>query len=221
MSETDSFIKEVTEEVRRDRLFALMRRYGGAAVAVVVLIVGGATYNEWRKAQNTAAAQAFGDSVLMALDHEEADARIAALSDIAADGSGRMLLSLLEASETGPTEDRAATATAAATALGRIAEDSELPRLYRDLAALKRVIVLGPDLSADERRTILGAIAAPGAPFRLLAEEQLALLEIEAGEAEAAINRLRSIISDVEVTPGLRNRASQLIVALGGEPEAA
>ena len=219
MSETDSFIKEVTEEVRRDRLFALMRRYGGAAVAVVVLIVGGATYNEWRKAQNTAAAQAFGDSVLMALDHEEADARVAALSDIAADGSGRMLLSLLEASETEPTEDRAA--TAAATALGRIAEDSELPRLYRDLAALKRVIVLGPDLSAGERRTILGAIAAPGAPFRLLAEEQLALLEIEAGETEAAINRLRSIISDVEVTPGLRNRASQLIVALGGEPEAA
>ena len=64
-------------------------------------------------------------------------------------------------------------------------------------------------------------MAVPGKPLRLLAEEQLALLDIEAGETEAAISRLQAIQNDAETTAGLRQRASQLIVALGGTPETA
>ncbi|HBT00594.1 MAG TPA: hypothetical protein DEB47_12200, partial [Citreicella sp.] len=67
----------------------------------------------------------------------------------------------------------------------------------------------------------LEAMAVPGKPLRLLAEEQLALLDIEAGETEAAISRLQAIQNDAETTAGLRQRASQLIVALGGTPETA
>ena len=46
MSNSDSFIDEVTEEVRKDRLFQLFRRYGWIAGVVIVLIVGGAAWNE-------------------------------------------------------------------------------------------------------------------------------------------------------------------------------
>ena len=42
MSNPDSFIDEVTEEVRRDRLFALFRKYGWIGLVVVLGIVGGA-----------------------------------------------------------------------------------------------------------------------------------------------------------------------------------
>ena len=49
MSDTDSFIDEVTEEVRRDRLFLLLRRWGWVGVLAVILIVGGAAFNEIRK----------------------------------------------------------------------------------------------------------------------------------------------------------------------------
>ncbi|MEL6318680.1 MAG: hypothetical protein AAFR16_13700, partial [Pseudomonadota bacterium] len=37
--ETDTFIDEVTEELRRDRLFALFKRYGPFAIGAVVLLV--------------------------------------------------------------------------------------------------------------------------------------------------------------------------------------
>ena len=60
----------------------------------------------------------------------------------------------------------------------------------------------------------------PGKPLRLLAEEQLALLDVEAGNTDDAIARLQRIIEDSETTAGLRQRASQLIVALGGELDA-
>ena len=36
MSETDSFIDEVNEEVRRDRLYGALRRYGWIAILAVL-----------------------------------------------------------------------------------------------------------------------------------------------------------------------------------------
>jgi len=219
VSDSDSFIREVSEEVRRDKLFALLRRYGGFAVALVVLIVGGAAYNEWRKAQETARARAFGDSVLTVLENNDPTERAEAFVGIApaAAADADILLTLLEAAERIDADDR----DGAAEAYGRVADGADAPRLYRDIAELKRIVLLGSELPADERRRILNGLAAPGAPFRLLAEEQLALIEVESGENSAAITRLKAIVADAEVTPGLRDRASSLILALGGRPEAA
>ena len=53
-----------------------------------------------------------------------------------------------------------------------------------------------------------------------MAEEQLALLEVETGNRDAALERLQRIVEDAEATAGLRQRAAQVIVALGGEPSA-
>ena len=82
MSDTDSFIEEVTEEVRRDRLFALMRKWGWVGILLVLLIVGGATWNEYRKAQRMNAAQALGDAVVTALQSNDAAGRAEALDQI-------------------------------------------------------------------------------------------------------------------------------------------
>jgi len=52
----------------------------------------------------------------------------------------------------------------------------------------------------------------------VLAEEQLALVEVEMGQTEAALDRLQSLLQDQETTAGLRRRASDVIVALGETP---
>ena len=62
-------------------------------------------------------------------------------------------------------------------------------------------------------------MAQPGNAFRLLAAEQLALIDIETGDTQSAIDRYQAILSDAEVSPDLQQRALQVIVALGGEPE--
>lgn len=215
MSETESFINEVTEEVRRDRLFNMLRRYGWIAIALVILLVGGAAYNEWRKATDQAKAQAEGDAILTALDEPNATARIDALNGLAPDGEAANLVNLVTAGEAVKAEKR----PLAIEKLRQMAGDETLAPVYRDLAALKLDLLEGDARPVDERRAALSKLTTPGAPYRLLAEEQLALIDISQGDKAAGIDRLKAILADVEVTPGLRRRASQLIVAEGGNPQ--
>lgn len=212
MSNPESFIDEVTEEVRRDKLFGYFRRYGWIGVLAVFLLVGGAAYREYQLAAKQADSEAFGDAVLDALDRDDPAERSAALAAVDAPGQRRALLGLLQSSD--PETDKAA----AMAALALVAGDATLPASYRDLAVLRRVIVAGADLPAEERRALLNPIAEPGRPYRTLALEQLALLLVETGEPAAAITALEALRQDQEATPGLRRRAGQMIVALGGKP---
>ncbi|WP_294624296.1 hypothetical protein [uncultured Roseovarius sp.] len=213
MSDTDSFIDEVTEEVRRDRLFALMKRYGWIAALAVVLIVGGAAWNEWRKAQDQTAAQDFGDTIKTALELPERDARAEALAAIdAPDAGGQAVVDLLAAAELGTQN-----AEDAASRLLAVADREGIEPVYRQLATLKAVALPGSGLSVEDRRARLDGLALSGGLVRLLAEEQLAMIEIETGETDAAIDRLTQVAQDAQATAGLRRRVSQVIVALGGE----
>jgi len=211
VSNPESFIEEVTEEVRRDRLFALFRKYGWIGVLGVVLIAGGAAVTEWRKASNRAAAQAFGDAVMVALEQGTAPERRAALAAVPASADRAAILNLMLASD--PTDDRAGTLAA----LDRVASDATLPASYRDLAVLRRVVLSGSEMLLAERRAALDPIAAPGRPFRPLALEQLAYLLVEAGDMAGAIAALQALSQDQEAPSGLRQRATQMIVALGGQ----
>ena len=78
MSDTDSFIDKVSEEVRRDRLFVLMRKWGWIPILLVVLLVGGATFNEWSKARWRSSAQALGSDIMDAVQLADAADRSAA-----------------------------------------------------------------------------------------------------------------------------------------------
>lgn len=213
MSDTDSFIDEVTEEVRRDKLFAMFRRYGWIGVLAVLLIVGGAAWNEWRKAQDRTAAQALGDGMIAALEGEAPLSRAAALGDVPTDGAGQdMLIALARAGELSAGGDTAA----AAELLQQVATNGDVPETYRRIAGF-RALTLRTDLPAEDRRGQFEAFARQGGILRLLSEEQIALIDIATGARDAALDRLVRITQDAETTAGLRRRASQLIVSLGGE----
>lgn len=212
MSQSDSFIDEVTDALRRDRLFATLRRWAWLGVLLVVLIVGGAAVREWRLARAEAEAQARGDALLAAVEAGDPEA----VAAVPAEGATAAVVALLAAA----TAADGGVPDAVAERLEAVAADAALPARLRDLAALKAALA-ATGASPEERRARLEAIAAPGAPYRLLAEEQLALLDAEAGEREAAQARLRAILDDAEATPALQERARQLLVALGGALDAA
>ncbi len=215
MSEIDHFIEEVTEEVRRDRLFALYRKYGWMVALAVVLIVGGAAYNEYRKAQEVAMARMTGDALLAALSANEAQARARALAGLEANTpDANAIVRMTEAAA----QVEAGNIEAAVAALDRVASDGEVAVIYRDIAAFKALTLQADSLPPETLRQRFSALARPGGALRLLAEEQLALIDIAQGATQAALERLESIRQDAEASPALQQRVTRLIIALGGDP---
>ncbi len=217
MSDRDSFIDEVSEEVRRDRLFGFLRRYGWIAAAAVVVLVAVAAWIEWQRLGDRADAREFGDAVVAALDNDSAEARRAALAEIPAEDGRRALIAMLAAD----TLDTDAATDATLERLTAVADDDAVPALYRELAALKAAMILQDREEPQAVLDRLEPLTIPGAPYRLLAMEQQALARIRLGETDAALTTLREILQDGASTQGLRQRAQQLIVALGGSLDTA
>lgn len=216
MSDTDGFIDEVNEELRRDKLYATMRRYGWIAVLVVVAVVGGAAYSEYSKASARAEAQALGDAILTAMDDPDAATRSASLAAIDTSTTERaVILSMLTSAEQTQHQD----IVGAVASLMDVANSAEGPEIYRLIARFKALTLQSETLDAAALAEGYEALAQPGTPLRMLAEEQLALLEVAQGNVDAALSKYQSILADAEVTPDLQQRALQVIVALGGEPD--
>jgi hypothetical protein len=223
VSETDSFIAEVTEEVRRDKLFAAFRKYGWIGGAIVLLIVGGAAYSEWQKARGEAVAQRFGDAVVSALESSDPAAQVAALDAISSAGAQgdpvarQAILTILAADAALRAGDR----EVAGQRLSEVAGNAGLDPAYRDMAELKLLSLTGDKMDAGERDRILTELAEPGRPYRVLALEQQALVLVAAGRTDEALTALAALLQDAEAPAGLRRRVSQLIVALGGKLDTA
>ena len=209
VSNPDSFINEVSEEVRREKLFGYLRRYGWIGVVCVLGLVGGAAFIEYRNAQERNAAQATGDALLAALENADPTARASAIEQVAADGSAVAVTALLTAS----TQQDAGDIDDAAETLKALVTNDDIPQMYRDLAAFKAAML--PVSDTDGRMADLEFLAQPGQPFRLLALEQMAYATLEMGDTDGAIALMRQIVEDAGVSRGLRERVQTLMVALG------
>nr|WP_221188698.1 tetratricopeptide repeat protein [Limimaricola variabilis] len=197
-------------------MFGYLRRYGWIGLVIVLLIVGGAAAWEWRRSQIEAQAQARGDALRAALAEPDAAARVAALEPVAQAEPGAPVAALALAAE----QQAAGESAAAVATLDALAGHGETPEIYRDIAALKSLLI-DSERTAEDRLMALEALASPGAPLRMLALEQIALVRLEQGDTEAAIEQLRAIVEDAEATGDLRDRATSLMVALGVTPETA
>ncbi len=216
-NQNDSFIDEVSDELRRDRLFMLFRRWGWVAGLVILGIVGGVIWREYDLSRKRAEARDWGDAVLAA----EAAGGPAAIMQVDPGSSGgrRTLAALLAASDWSEAGDTAA----AADALRNLAEGAAAggDEVLRDLAQLKLVLLEGSAMNPAQRDEILTRLSRAGAPFELLALEQKAVALVEAGRTEDAVTLIRQIQQKDGLSETLRRRLSEMMIALGIEPDPA
>ena len=214
MSETDSFIREVTEEVRQDRMLRYWKRYGPWAGAAIVLVVGAAALWNWQQSRQAEQARALGGEFLAA---EPGD--VAAAADLVGRVGGPAAL-VARLTHAGALAGDGQT-DAAIEAYRGVAEDAAAPARYSDLAALAALRLGVPQMETDAALERLAPLTAEGAPYRLLALELGAVLKLNAGRTEAAHADLRTILSAQGLTGGLEQRASALLSASGGDAPAA
>lgn len=211
MSESDSFIQEVTEEVRKDRMFHLWKRYGPFVIGAIVLIVGAAAVWNWMKHREVLEARETGAAFIAAeLSDVEAQAALAA----AIEDETAILAQLRLAAAMTEVGDRPAAIEAY-----RTAARMQAPEAYRQFAVLSAVALDAatgdPALLVNE----LAPLVQEGEPYRAMALELRGAIRLTAGEIEAARSDLQQAMAAPIATAETRQRVDELLAALGPAPE--
>ncbi len=212
-NQNDSFIDEVTDDLRRDRLFGLFRRWAWLAGLLILGVVAGVIWREYSQSRQKAEARSWGDAILAA----EASGDPAAIMQVDPQGAEqrRVMAALLAAgkwSEQGGKD-------AAVQALREVAGDPAADTVLHDLAELKLVMLQGADMDAAERDEILSRLSRAGGPFELLALEQKAVALVEADRRDDAITLIQQIQQKDGLSESLRRRLSEMMIALGVDPD--
>jgi hypothetical protein len=215
VSDTDSFIEEVSEEVRRDRLYNFFRKYAWVGVLTVLIIVGGTAFLEFKKATAKSKAEEVGSAVMKALEGSDEKERAKLLANIeVTNPEVKSIVAMLKAAEETTLQNYAA----ASKSLKAISEDLSTSQIYRDIAEFKFLLLSHDRIEDSLLLTGFEELASAGNPFRLLAEEQIAIIKLKNRENDAAVAKLRSILEDAELTDTIRQRVTQLLISLGIDP---
>jgi hypothetical protein len=206
--------QEVDEEVRREQLKKLWDRYGGYAVAAAILVIaavgGWRGYSWWEAKKAAESGAAFESAVTLAETGKHSEAE-AAFGKIASDGTTgyRNLARMREAAELAQTDAKAALAV-----YDKIASDSGVGPILRDLAALRAGAILIDTSAFEEARARLEPLTGNDRTFRHTARELLVVAAWRAGDMTAAKRWIDMVMTDLQTPPATRSRV-EMLVALG------
>ena len=217
-NQDDSFIREVNEELRSDRMKDAWRRYGKVLIAAaVILVVGTAGWRGYEYWQSREAAQS-GDVFLTALNEIEAgnlDAAKNTLAELEDSGHGSYpVLARLRAatllSEAGDT-------AAAISAFSSIGKDRSVPEAIRDAAKLRAGWLLVDTGTYEQVSAEVEQLASAGNPFRFSAREILGLSAYRLKDYARAQEWFEEISSDPQSPRNVLNRAQIMLEVMAAE----
>jgi hypothetical protein len=222
---------EIEEDMRRDRVAQLWRRYGKLVIAAAVLIViGTGAYVAWQNYQQSQA-EKLGNRYSLAeglLRDGNGAKAFDAFKGIAADtGQGYGLLARIQAAALqaqGKTDaapapgakpaDNAATKSAGLDALDGIAGDAGVGRNYRDLARLLWGFYGVDSLAKDKIVQAMQPLTIAPNPWRFTATELTALADLKSGDKPGALKLYKTLADDLDAPQTLRARAAEIVTDL-------
>ncbi|TVR98754.1 MAG: hypothetical protein EA406_05705 [Rhodospirillales bacterium] len=213
--QSDSLLREIDEDIRRERYALLWKRYGGYVIAgLVVMVLAVVGYEVWRErtaSQRADAAERFSGALAL-VDHDPGSAATV-FESLATDGPGgyRIVARLQEGAVLAQQGDR----DAAVAAYNRLAADTR-DAVYRDLAILLAVLteLQSPAADIDALRQRLLPLTTSERPWRYSAREVAAHLHLQAGERDQARTDFAALAGDLQAPPGTRARAESMLAEI-------
>ncbi|MDY8110421.1 tetratricopeptide repeat protein [Fulvimarina sp. 2208YS6-2-32] len=208
----EGFFREVSEELRQDRLKSIWTRFGTVIIAgIVVVIVGTASYVGYQR-YAVAQANSSGDRYLAAQDlvaQGDVEGAIAAFENLAADGWGAYpelaRLSIANAHAADGRFDEAIAAYA------DVASDGSVPEALREMADLRAAYLLVDHGTLAEVRARAERLTGDDNPLRYAARDAIGLAAWKAGEVETARDLYQSIVDAGDAPGGITQRASLIL----------
>jgi len=214
---------EIGEELRAERTRKLFARYGWVLAVLAVLVIAGAGGWQWRRDRAQHRADAAADVFLAASREVSSPAPGGASTPARQKAAAAFERLATTAPESYRTLSRLRVAAvqagtdpaAALQAWDAVAADPRADPVLRGLAALlwAQHQLDGGDPAAIEAR--LQPLAGGNGPWRALAQEQLAWLDLRQGKDGDAVGLLRGLAADPGAPQGVRSRAGGLLAQLG------
>lgn len=212
----EAFLREVDDELRRDRLASFWTRYGRLLIAAIVLgLAAFAGYLYWRNHQQEVRGQE-GEKLQSAYDAlaagraAEANKPLDELTRSSSEGY-RALALFTQADILLQRDDL----KGAAAKFAEVARNEEFAPAFRDLALIRQTAAeydtLQPQAVVDRLRTL----AVPANPYFGSAGEMVAVAHLRAGRRDLAGRLFGQIARDENVPASLRQRAVQMAGLLG------
>ncbi len=212
----DAFLREVDDELRREKVSDIGRRYGLWIIgAVIAALVAFGAWTFWQHRQTQQAGEQ-GEQLATALDDiaagraAQADAAVAKLTTSDRDAVRATAL-LTQADMLLSRKDL----KGAAAAFAKVAADESLAQPFRDLALIRQTSVEYDSLQPQQVIDRLRGLADKGSPWLGSAGEMVAVAYIRQNKLPEA-GRLYGLIAQTEGVPqSLRGRAVQMAGSLG------
>ena len=216
----DSFIREVDEELRSERVQDFWKKYGKALIALAVFIVLAVAayrfFDYYQQQQAAASGDAFMEAVRLTDSDKQAEA-LAALQDLQSEAGPTYaaLAKLRVASELA----KSGKVAEALAAYDEIAQDSATESNLQSFARLRAGLLLVDTGTVTEVEARVGPLSGPGHPYRATAREALALAYYKAGDLDKSAGFFDQIIADEGAPGALKQRSRlmrELIASRGG-----
>ncbi len=218
---TDTFLREVDEELRREQFAKLWQRYGmfivGAA-AMLLASIGGYKYWESRRIAGIEAAGARFEAATQLIAAGKPDEALKQFDDIAKGGApGYRTLARLQVANA---RIKAGKPDEALAMFDVLAKDTAVEPLLRDYAALQAAMLRLDTADWTEMENRLTPLMVDSSPWRAMAREALGLAAYKAGKADEARKLFEQTLGDRLTPPSVSERA-MLMLALLTDAEAA
>jgi hypothetical protein len=212
----ETFVREVDENLRRDRARDFAKKYGGWLIAAVVLFLaasGGFIYWQQYKQQRSERQVEQLAEVFKNLGGGDTAAAATQLDELSGSGSkGIRATALLTRAALAVQQNDLKLATAK---YREIAGDDALPKPYRDVALIRQTALEFDSLQPQEIIARLQPLAQRGNPWFGTAGEMTAMALIKQGKKDEAAHLFAAIAKDPSVPDSLRSRSVQIASSLG------
>ena len=213
---TETFVREVDENLRRDQATDFFKKNGKFLIAAVILFLaasGGLIWWRQHQVQKSEAQVEQFAAVYKDIASGNTSQVPQKLDQLADEGSKGVRGSALFA-KAAVALQQGDTKTAIAT-YKAIAEDSGLPQPYRDAALIRQTALEFDQLQPQALISRLEPLAKPGEPWFGSAGEMTALALAKQGKNQEAGQLFAAIAKDNTVPSSIRERAAQLASSFG------
>jgi hypothetical protein len=216
---TDTFIREVEEDLRREQFQRLWQRYGTfmvAAAVLLVLAVAGYKYREYDRISTAETSGARYEAAARLAATAKAEEAQKVFEDLARGSSvGYATLAKLRLAATAAKTGKTSEAIAAYEAIAQSASDV----LLRDYAALQAAMLSLDTADWTQMQNRLNDLANDRNPWRASARELLGLAAYKAGKLDEARTEFERLLGDKATPPSMMER-TQLMLSVLTEAQA-